>query len=597
MKKLSVFCCLLLVWTGAFSGEPARNPVATQVLAPGYQPLTFEAPSPGSYSLPVIGRAADGQVVDSGGNPHSLLELYGNKIVVLSFIYSTCSDVNGCPLATAVLQQLKSRLRKQPEILDRLRLLTLSFNPDHDTPDVMRAYGANLRSDELDWRFLTTRSEAELQPILRGYRQPVSKNLDDKGQFLGTYSHLLRVYLIDGRQQIRNIYSVSFLHADTLVNDIKTLLLEQAGLGNLAGSLKAEETNPEDAFHDSPLGLPAMPFPIDNPPTAEKIVLGKKLFFDRRLSLNDTMSCAMCHIPNQGFTNNEMATSVGLEGRTGRRNAPTLYNVGYLERLFHDGRESTLEQQIWGPLLAANEMGNPSVGYVIDKINRLEDYQGLFEEAFRRRAGMETVGMAIASFERTLNSANSPFDRWRYGKQANALPSTAKKGFELFTGKARCSVCHTVTGEFALFTDNKLHNTGVGYEQSMSKRPLTHRITIAPGVSIDVESDKITAVSGGEINDLGLYEITQNPDDRWKYKTPSLRNIALTGPYMHNGQMNSLEQVVRFYNRGGFPNPGLSPLITPLGLNDKEIAQLVEFLNSLTGDNITHIEKAYLERE
>ncbi|MGR9074413.1 MAG: cytochrome c peroxidase, partial [Gammaproteobacteria bacterium] len=499
MKKLSVFCCLLLVWTCAFSAEPTRNPVATQILAPGYQPLTFEAPSPGSYRLPVIGRAADGQVVDSEGHPHSLLELYGNKIVVLSFIYSTCSDVNGCPLATAVLQQLKSRLRKQPEILDRLRLLTLSFNPDHDTPDVMRDYGANLRSNELDWRFLTTRSEAELQPILTGYRQPVSKNVDDKGKFLGTYSHLLRVYLIDGRQQIRNIYSVSFLHADTLVNDIKTLLLEQAGVGNLAGSLKAEETNPEDTFHDSPLGLPPMPFPIENPPTAEKIALGEKLFFDRRLSLNDTMSCAMCHIPNQGFTNNEMATSVGLEGRTGRRNAPTLYNVGYLERLFHDGRESTLEQQIWGPLLASNEMGNPSVGYVIDKINRLEDYQGLFEKTFGRRAGMETVGMAIASFERTLNSANSPFDRWRYSKQADTLPSAAKKGFELFTGKARCSACHTVTGESALFTDNKLHNTGVGYQQSMSKRPLTHRITIAPGVSIDVESDKITAVSEGKI--------------------------------------------------------------------------------------------------
>jgi cytochrome c peroxidase len=334
------------------------------------------------------------------------------------------------------------------------------------------------------------------------------------------------------------------------------------------------------------LGLPVLKTPDDNPFSSAKIALGKKLFFDPRLSLTDNLSCAMCHIPAQGFTNNHMATSVGITGKTGRRNAPTILNSGFLHRFFHDGREYTLEQQAWGPLLDHNEMGNPSIGFVIHKIKRLNDYQGLFEQAFNKPVNMETLGMAIASYERTLIAANSPFDRWYYQQQENAISTAVKKGFTLFTGKTGCSSCHLVNKHYALFTDDKLHNTGIGYQQFTSKSPLTHLITIAPDISVQVPTDKITLVPSVKAEDLGLYGITLNPDDRWKFKTPTLRNIAKTAPYMHNGQMNSLEEIVRFYNQGGVSNAGLSPLIRPLHLNDAEISQLVAFLGSLTGENL-----------
>lgn len=337
------------------------------------------------------------------------------------------------------------------------------------------------------------------------------------------------------------------------------------------------------------LGLPTLNAPIDNPITQTKVNLGKKLFFDSRLSSNNTLSCAMCHIPDQGFTNNAMATSVGIEGLTGNRNSPTLYNVGYLQRLFHDGRETTLENQVWGPLLADNEMGNASVTSVVDKIATLSDYNDLFEQAFNGKVTKPFIGMALANYQRTLNSANSPLDRWYYGKQEQAISKQAQQGFKIFTGKGHCSSCHLINQDYALFTDDKMHNTGFGYQQSMSGKPLTHDITIAAGISINVESKFITSVSGPEMEDLGLFEVTQNPDDRWKYKTPSLRNIALTRPYMHNGQLSTLEQVILFYNKGGSPNSGLSPLIKPLNLNDEEVAALLAFLHSLTGDNINRL--------
>jgi cytochrome c peroxidase len=332
------------------------------------------------------------------------------------------------------------------------------------------------------------------------------------------------------------------------------------------------------------LGLPVLKTPDDNPLSSAKIALGKKLFFDPRLSLTDNLSCAMCHIPAQGFTNNHMATSVGITGKTGRRNAPTILNSGFLQRLLHDGREYTLEQQAWGPLLDHNEMGNPSIGFVIHKIKSLNDYQGLFKQAFNKPVTMETLGMAIASYERTLIAANSPFDRWYYQQQENAISPAAKKGFRLFTGKAGCSSCHLVNEQYALFTDDKLHNTGIGYQQFSAKAPLSNQKTIFSWISMQAPVDKITRLPRPGANDQGLYEITLNPDDLWRYKTPTLRNIAKTAPYMHNGQMHSLEEIVRFYNQGGASNAGLSLLIKPLHLNNDEINQLVAFLNSLTGE-------------
>jgi cytochrome c peroxidase len=598
---------------GLFTAALAAN--TENKLAPGYKELPFTLPAPGSYTLPSLGEAADGRVLDSGGRELNLHQLYGDKLVLLSFIYSSCSDVNGCPLATAVLHKIQRRLLKEPEIAKQVRLITLSFNPEHDTPEVMAKYGQSFAED-LEWRFLTTRSEADIQPILAAYDQSAQKDYDAEGRFTGTFSHILRVFLIDRDKRIRNIYTVSFLHPDTLINDVKTLRLEKpaaktaaappasAGLlragDDKAGYERSDYTTRSLALTERtgkradllryatrpPLGLPPLPVPADNPLTAKKIELGRKLFFDRRLSLNNTFSCAMCHIPEQGFTSNEQATAVGIEGRTVRRNSPTLYNAGYFARLFHDGREFSLEQQAWGPLLAHNEMGAPSVGYVVEKVKRLPDYAGLFEKAFVRGPSMETLGMALASYERTLNSADSPFDRWRFGKQDQALSRDAQRGFELFTGKAGCAACHTVGEHHALFTDQDLHNTGLGFRAAMGKTPPKTKIPVAPGLTLDIDAAALASVSEVKPNDLGLYEITQNPQDRWKYKTPSLRNVALTAPYMHDGSLATLKDVVEFYNAGGIPNENLDPKIKPLNLSDQDIAALVEFLRSLTGANV-----------
>lgn len=462
-----------------------------QVLAPGYSPLSYAPPAPGSYALPAVGQAGDGQVLDTGGRPHSLHALFADRIVILSFIYS-----------------------------------------------------------------------------------------------------------------------VSFLHADTVLNDVRTLLLEEQarvvqvstraedhkegyerGDGQTRSRSLAARTGEEAdlvaLFRAPPLGLPEVPVPANNPVTPRKVALGRRLFYDRRLSLNDTFSCAMCHIPEQGFTSNELATVVGIEGRTVRRNSPTLYNVAYAERLFHDGRENRLEQQVWAPLLARNEMGNPSIGSVIDKIQAMPDYAGLFEAAFDGRGPtMETVGMAIASYERTLVSGNSPFDRWRYGGEAAVLSDSARRGFALFTGKAGCSACHRIGGDSAPFTDNRLHNTGIGYRASMQALPERRRVRVAPGVYVEVDPELIDSVAEPPPGDLGLYELTQDPADRWRYKTPTLRNVALTAPYMHDGSLSTLREVVEFYNRGGVSNELLDPLLRPLELSEQAVEDLAAFLRSLTGDNV-----------
>jgi cytochrome c peroxidase len=199
---------------------------APVVLAPGYSDLEFTPPPPGSYRLPPLGAAADGTVLDSQGRSLRLHELLGDGPVLLSFIYTSCSDVNGCPLATHVLAKTTAKLAAAPEIADRVRLISLSFDPTYDTPAVMRRYGEPFQGRGLDWRFLTTRGGTDLDPILEGYDQWVIRDYDEAGNALGTISHLLRVYLIDRKMQIRNIYSVSFLHADTLSNDLMTLLAE-----------------------------------------------------------------------------------------------------------------------------------------------------------------------------------------------------------------------------------------------------------------------------------------------------------------------------------------------------------------------------------
>ena len=343
---------------------------------------------------------------------------------------------------------------------------------------------------------------------------------------------------------------------------------------------------------DPPLGLPPVPVPVDNPLTREKIDLGRKLFFDRRLSINDTLSCATCHIPEQGFTNNELRTPVGVEGRSVLRNSPTLYNVAYQRHLFLDGREISLENQVWQPMTAHNEMAAPSIGYVIRKIRRMGDYEGRFERAFGGRGpDILTIGQALASYQRTLVAADSPFDRWYFGGQSDAVGESVKRGFSLFSGKAQCIVCHRVEADHALFIDHEFHNTGLGYAASVSgNEPETTRVQLAPGVFTEIPRAAVDAVTQQRLpNDLGLYRVTESPGDRWKFRTQTLRNIALTAPYMHNGGFDTLREVIDFYDRGGVPNELLSPLIRPLGLTEPEKQDLEAFLRALTARNVPDI--------
>jgi cytochrome c peroxidase len=330
------------------------------------------------------------------------------------------------------------------------------------------------------------------------------------------------------------------------------------------------------------LGLPAVVYPADNPPSDAKVALGAKLFFDRRLSLNGTMSCAMCHVPEQGFTVNELATPVGIEGASVRRNAPTILNVAYHPRLFHDGRDGALETQVWGPLLAANEMGNPSVGYVIDTIKGQGEYRGLFEAAFGGRGPTaDTIGQALATYERSLVSGGSPFDCFRYAGRTDALTATERAGYELFVGKAQCATCHLIGERAALFSDFRYHNTGIGWLHGEQKQ--SYRVDLGDGVSTQVSAAALRSLGEPDPNDLGRFEITQDPADRWAYKTPMLRDVARTAPYMHDGSLPTLEAVVAYYNAGGAGAPDQAAAIVPLGLGAQEQRALVAFLGALTG--------------
>ncbi len=619
---LSIFSIITTLSHAATSTTKTTTAVS---LAPGYGKLGYELAKAGSYKLPVLKDAPNGKVLDEKGDQVKLHDLYQGKYTLLSFMYSNCKDVNGCPLSSYVFYKVKAAMNQDPQLAAKLRLTSLSFDPENDSPEVMQLYGNNFKfaGNKGEWRFLTTPSIEALAPILQDYNQDIQRQMSVNGDQTEDISHILRVFLIDPKLKIRNIYSVGFLHSDVLINDLKTLFMEDEAAINpvlkvaeeyeLKAPILSAPGDLKDGYEEAsyvtqsksltnrkgvpanllaivknpPLGLPKVLEPADNKLTKEKIALGRKLFFDRRLSLNDTFSCAMCHVPEQGFASNELSMAVGIEGRSVRRNTPTLYNVAYATRLFHDGREDSLEQQIWGPLLANNEMANPSVGYVINKIRAIPEYQGMFEKAFNGEgANMNTLSKAFADYQRTLVSADSPFDRWYFGKQENAMNEKAKRGFKLFTGKANCSSCHTIEKDFALFTDNQMHNTGTGYNESMGVRPATERVILAPGVFVDVDTSIIDSVGEKTPADTGLYEITQNPNDRWKYKTPSLRNVTLTAPYMHNGSLSNLEDVISFYNKGGVKNTLQDPRIRPLNLDENEQNDLFTFLRSLTGSNV-----------
>jgi len=307
---------------------------------------------------------------------------------------------------------------------------------------------------------------------------------------------------------------------------------------------------------NSPLGLPPVSAPPDNPPTAETIALGRRLFYDPRLSVDNTVSCATCHNPALAFSDGRQVAE-GVRQQKGRRNAPSLLNVAYREGFFWDGRSPSLEAQAEEPVKNPLEMAHTLEG-VEQRLTADPGYRAAFARAFGAvPITYDEVGKAIGSFERTLLCGNSPFDRYFYGHEETALSESARRGLEIFRnpGEGNCATCHTIGDQYALFTDNKFHNDSVGP----------------------------TAQNDDPI-DLGRFAITGADPDKGAFRTPSLRNVALTAPYFHDGSRATLEEVVGFYARGGNPVRYRDKELQPLWLTGEDRADLVAFLKSLTGE-------------
>jgi cytochrome c peroxidase len=305
-----------------------------------------------------------------------------------------------------------------------------------------------------------------------------------------------------------------------------------------------------------PLGVIDPEVPPDNPMTAAKIELGRQLYFDQRLSVDDSVSCATCHDPKKGFAEND-PVSTGIQGKKGNRNAPTTLNAALSDIQFWDGRALSLEEQAKAPIVNPIEMGISSLDALVEKLKKIPEYQKSFKEVFEGGITADNIAKAIAAYERTLLAGDSPFDRYLYGKEENAISPAAKRGLEIFREKGRCVTCHEILSSFALFTDNKFHNVGVGMDKPNP--------------------------------DLGRYSVTKEDKDTGAFKTPTLRNVALTAPYMHDGGEPTLESVVELYDKGGVPNRHLDGGIRPLNLTEQEKKDLVEFMRALTSPGVEKI--------
>jgi cytochrome c peroxidase len=288
-----------------------------------------------------------------------------------------------------------------------------------------------------------------------------------------------------------------------------------------------------------PQGLASLSIPETNAPSPEAIELGKQLFFDPRLSRDNTVSCASCHDPEKGYSNGERFAT-GVKGQKGDRSAPTVINAAYHKLQFWDGRAVGLEGQALGPIQNPIEM-DMTLPEVTKKLNAIKGYRVQFQRVYGSDATPELIGRAIASFERTILSGDAPYDRFKAGDKS-ALSPAGQRGFEVFFKKAHCSACHAGPN----FSDGGFHNIGVGMDK---KEP-----------------------------DLGRFKESKMVGDRGSFKTPTLREIARTAPYMHDGSLATLEEVVEYYDRGGNKNPQLDEEMFPLKLSSQSKADLVTFL-------------------
>jgi cytochrome c peroxidase len=362
--------------------------------------------------------------------------------------------------------------------------------------------------------------------------------------------------------------------------------------------LGAADLSAQKAPDTVPLGLPPLPIPVHNPQTPEKIALGKTLFNDKRFSSTGEVNCAKCHETEKAFTDSPLRVSEGIRNLTGTRNAPTVVNSAYFETLFWDGRSPSLEDQALHPFLNPVEMGLKNHEPILAIVRSDPDYVQAFKQVFGKSGPaitMSEVTQAIAAFERTQITGNSPFDRYYFRGEGNALTPAQKRGLDLFVNQGRCVSCHIVEQTQALFTDNRFHNIGVGINEIQSDVPalagefLKAKAT-ASEVDVKVLTDKRTS-------ELGRLAVTRRFDDIGSFKTPTLRNVAVTAPYMHDGSEKTLREVVVHYNNGGVTKEGdrvndfLSGGIRPLKLTDQQIDDLVAFMEALTSPEYAQLLK------
>jgi cytochrome c peroxidase len=329
-------------------------------------------------------------------------------------------------------------------------------------------------------------------------------------------------------------------------------------------------------------------------PTPEKIALGDKLFNDKRLSVNDTVSCATCHDPKRGFVDNKpLPDGVTAPKERPQRNSPTVLNAMFNATQFWDGRAPTLEEQAKLPILNPIEMGMKSPEDVVAKVRKIPEYQEAFPKVFGREATYDDIAAAIAAFERTQFTGNAPFDRFVKGN-ATAIDAAAKRGWGLFNGKGRCNTCHAFSTVNPLFSDQKFHNIGIAAHK-------TNFIDLARKAAATVRSGDMKQIDElaiqTEFSELGRFLVTKQSNDIGAFKTPTLRDIAITAPYMHDGSLATLWDVMDHYNKGGIPNPNLDGGMQRLGLTEPEIDDMVAFMATLTSERFVALGKQEMAKQ
>jgi cytochrome c peroxidase len=318
--------------------------------------------------------------------------------------------------------------------------------------------------------------------------------------------------------------------------------------------------------------------PKDNAMTAERVALGRRLYFDVRLSADGTVSCATCHDVTRGFTD-QRKTSEGIKDQLGRRNAPTTLNIALLQSLFLDGRSPTIEHQAKLPIVNPIEMGFPDGAAAVKAIADDAEYKAAFQKAYGREVNYDDIGAAIAAFERTLVFVDSPFAAFLSGDE-DAISAEAKKGWKLFNEKGRCVACHPMSPSNPLGTDNRFHNVGVSARhqdfEGLAKKALK-------ALAEDSSEKKLEELAlNSDMSELGRFMVTKVRSDIGAFRTLLILNIGITPPYMHDGSVETLWDVMDHYNKGGEPNLFLDGGIEPLALTEKEIDQIVAFLFTLT---------------